>query len=78
MRRLFGFVLGLAGGALVGATLAILLAPASGEDLRSELRNRASRFRDELQQAAAQRRTELERQLEAMRHPHAEIPLEDR
>lgn len=78
MRRLVGFLLGAAGGALVGATLAILLAPAPGQDLRNEIRSRFKRFGDELQEAAQQRRAELERQLEMMRHPHAEIPLEDR
>lgn len=69
MRQIFSFLLGTASGALVGATLAILLTPASGEDLRSELRDRVKRFRGELQDAADERRAELERQLEAMRHP---------
>lgn len=78
MRRLFSFLLGTASGALVGATLAILLTPASGEDLRSELRNRVTNFRDELKEAAQQRRAELERQLESLRYPGAEIPLEER
>ena len=78
MRRMFNFLLGAAGGALFGATLAILLAPESGEDLRSELRNRVKRFGDEIQQAAQQQRSELERQLDALRHPSAEIPLEER
>jgi gas vesicle protein len=78
MRRLISFLLGTASGALIGATLAILLTPASGEDLRNELNQRVQRFRAELQGAADQRRAELERQLEALRHPHAEIPLEER
>ncbi|HLE73631.1 MAG TPA: YtxH domain-containing protein [Anaerolineales bacterium] len=78
MRRVFSFLLGTASGALVGATLAILLTPASGADLRSELRHRVTKFLGELEEAAQQRRAELERQLEAMRHPGAEIPLEDR
>jgi gas vesicle protein len=78
MRRLFSFLLGTASGALVGATLVILLTPASGEDLRSELRNRVTNFRDELKEAAQQRRAELERQLDVLRHPGAEIPLEER
>lgn len=77
MRRLFSFLLGIAGGALVGATLAILLTPASGEELRTELRNRAKRFCDELQEAADQRRAELERELDDMRHPSAETPLRE-
>ena len=78
MRRLLSFVLGIGSGVLIGATVAILLAPESGQDLRSELRSRMQRFSDELKGAAAQRRAELEAQLEAMRNPHGEIPLEKR
>jgi gas vesicle protein len=78
MRRFLSFVLGAAGGALVGATLAVLLAPASGQDLRSEIRTRFQKFGDELQDAANQRRTELERQLDTLRNPTTEIPLEER
>jgi gas vesicle protein len=78
MRQIFSFLLGTASGALVGATLVILLTPASGEDLRSELRNRVTNFRDELTEAAQQRRAELDRQLVVLRHPSAEIPLEER
>lgn len=77
MRRLVSFLLGAVGGALVGATIAILIAPESGQDLRSDLRNRISRFGDELKDAASQRRTELERQLQSFRQPD-EIPLEER
>jgi gas vesicle protein len=78
MRRFLSFVLGAAGGALVGATLAVLLAPASGQDLRSEIRTRFQKFGDELQDAANQRRAELERQLDTLRNPTTEIPLEER
>lgn len=77
MRRLLTFVLGAASGALVGASIAILMAPASGDDLRGELRGRFGRLKDELQGAANERRTELERQLNAMRQGN-EISLEDR
>jgi gas vesicle protein len=73
---MISFVMGALGGALVGATLAILFAPSSGEDLRREIRSRADRFRDEIRDAAQQRRIELERQLQSLRHP--EIPIEDR
>lgn len=78
MRRLMAFVLGAASGALIGASIAILIAPESGEDLRSGLRNRWDRLRAELEDAAGERRTELERQLSAMRNPTREIPLEER
>lgn len=78
MKRLLTFILGVASGALVGASIAILVAPSSGEDLRSGLRDRFGRLRDELQSAADERRTELERQLTNMRQSTREIPLEDR
>lgn len=78
MRQLFAFVLGAASGALIGASIAILAAPSSGEDLRSGLRIRWERLLDELDEAAGQRRDELERQLSTMRNPVREIPLEER
>lgn len=78
MKRLFAFVLGAASGALIGASIAILVAPESGEDLRSGLRNRFERLRAELEDAAGERRAELERQLNSMRNPTREIPLEER
>jgi gas vesicle protein len=77
MKRLLTFLLGAASGALVGASIAILMAPASGDDLRGELRDRFGRLRDEIQGAANERRAELERQLSSMRQGN-EIPLEDR
>ncbi|HSS96980.1 MAG TPA: YtxH domain-containing protein [Terriglobales bacterium] len=77
MRRLFSFILGAASGALIGAAVAILMAPASGEDLRGDFRSRFNRLRDELQNAAAQRREELEQQLYGMRHPEKGISSED-
>lgn len=77
MRKLLSFLGGIAVGALVGATAAVLLAPASGEELRGELRSRTSRFMDEIKDAAQERREELERQLELLRRPQAEISLEE-
>lgn len=76
MKRIASFLGGTVMGALVGATLAVLFAPQSGDALRGEIRNRANRFRDELQEAAQDRRAELEKQLEMMRRPQAEIDLE--
>lgn len=78
MRQFFAFILGVVSGALIGSSIAILAAPSSGEDLRGQLRNRWNRVRDELSDAAGERRDELERQLSAMRNPVREIPLEDR
>ena len=69
MRRAFGFLIGIFVGWLVGGTIALLLAPASGEKLRGELRSRSTGFTSEIKQAAELRRKQLEDQLEAMRTP---------
>jgi len=69
MRRLLSFFAGAIMGGLVGATVAVLLAPASGEDLREQLRERSIRLQDEIRSAANDRRAELERELTALRSP---------
>jgi gas vesicle protein len=76
MRKLFSFLAGATVGALVGATISVLMAPQSGDELRGEIRSRANRFSAELKEAAQERRAELEHQLEMMRRPQAEISLE--
>jgi gas vesicle protein len=69
MNRTLNFLLGAAIGGFIGATIAILLAPSSGEELRSEIGMRADHIRSEVTQAAADRRAELESQLAALRAP---------
>lgn len=69
MRRTFGFLIGIAVGGLVGSTIALLLAPDSGEQLRSELRLRGDVFFNEVRHAADERRIELRQRLEDMRMP---------
>ena len=69
MRRAFGFLIGIFVGWMVGGTLALLLAPVSGEKLRDELRSRSSGFTSEIKSAAETRRKQLEDQLEALRAP---------
>lgn len=69
MQRMVSFLSGLAMGALVGATLALVLTPSSGEELRVRVQERVSRLQDELKQAAADRRAELEQQLTILRDP---------
>ncbi len=70
MRRMLGFMMGVFVGSLVGSTIALLLAPASGENLRGELRVRGEGFFVEIRSAANARRAELERQLADLRAPH--------
>jgi gas vesicle protein len=66
---MFGFLIGVTVGALVGATIALLLAPESGDELRSMLRERGQNFMSEVQQAADTRRIELKDRLDTLRAP---------
>lgn len=69
MRRLFTFLSGVVFGGLVGAALALLLTPDSGEHLRGNIQSRYIELRDEVQHAAESRRLELEEQLRELRKP---------
>ncbi|HJS20401.1 MAG TPA: YtxH domain-containing protein [Anaerolineales bacterium] len=73
MNRMFGFLIGIAVGGLVGGTIALLLAPESGEELRSELRERGQNFYNDVRHAADERRIELRQRLEVLRAPREEI-----
>ena len=67
MRQMFGFMIGIFLGALVGSTVALLLAPVPGEELRAQLRARGEGFVVEVRQAAEARRAELTGRLESLR-----------
>jgi gas vesicle protein len=69
MQKLIAFLAGAALGGLVGATLAVLLAPYSGEELRGKAQDRYLEIRSQVTEAAAARRAELEQQLQALRSP---------
>ena len=69
MRRMFGFLIGVFVGWLVGSTIALLFAPETGESLRGQLRSRSTSFFGEIQHAADDRRRMLEDQLTALRAP---------
>jgi gas vesicle protein len=69
MRKVFGFMIGIFVGALVGSTIALLLAPEAGEELRAGLRERGQNFFGEIKQAADRRRIELKDRLETLRAP---------
>jgi hypothetical protein len=67
MRQIFGFMMGIMVGALVGSTVALLLAPESGETLRNELRLRGENLAADLRHAAEARQIELTNRLDALR-----------
>lgn len=73
MRRMFGFLIGITVGGLVGSTIALLLAPESGEELRVQLRDRGQNFFNDVRHAADERRIELRQRLETMRAPRDEM-----
>jgi gas vesicle protein len=69
MRRFMNFIAGVFLGALVGSVTAILLAPASGDELRERIRQQTMSFRDEVKDAYQARVTQLETELENLRAP---------
>ena len=71
MRRFTNFLTGVIFGALVGAVTALLLAPSSGEDLRSRARERFDDLTDDVREAYNARVAQLEAELEALRSPRA-------
>jgi gas vesicle protein len=71
MRRIIGFIAGAMCGAIVGAVAVLLLAPASGVELRQRVRARVGELMAEGRQAAEERRAELEAQLAALKRPAA-------
>jgi gas vesicle protein len=73
MRRMFGFLIGVFVGWLVGGTIALLLAPESGAEMRGQIRSRSANFLGEIKSAADSRRADLEKQLTELRAPR--IPL---
>lgn len=70
MKGLTSFLSGLILGVLTGATLAILVAPESGEDLRGQIRQRVETIQSEVSRAAQERRAELEQELAGLRRAH--------
>lgn len=60
MRKLFSFMAGALCGLLIGGVAALLLAPMSGEDLRTTAENRWELSRSEARRAMIERRRQLE------------------
>lgn len=65
MNKLFSFMAGALCGALVGTVSALLLTPASGEELKAEAKHRWQLMQEDAKQAAAEKERELNFQFEA-------------
>jgi gas vesicle protein len=71
MRKIMNFLAGGIAGVLVGGVAALLMAPSSGDELRGTAQSRLEMFLDEIRRASAERRAELEAQLEALKRGQA-------
>jgi gas vesicle protein len=69
MNKAISFLSGAMLGAVVGAAVAILLAPAPGDVLQQQIRGRIESIQGEVRQASQERRRELEGQLANLRTP---------
>ena len=69
MRRLMFFAGGVICGALIGATIVLLLTPESGTAVREDARDRVQDAMSEARLASAKRKQELEAELAEMISP---------
>ncbi len=70
MRQVFGFMMGVILGAMVGSIAALLFAPEPGEVVRNDLRSRGEALVADVRHAAEARRIELTNRLETLREPN--------
>jgi gas vesicle protein len=72
MQRFGNFVVGIVTGALVGSIAALLLAPMSGEELRTQAAERADAVRLDVLEAYEARVAQLEAELDRLRKTPSE------
>jgi gas vesicle protein len=71
MRRIVSFIIGTVLGGLAGAVIALLFTPASGSELRAQIRDRTENLVVDIRQATATKRIELQNRLDTLRAPKA-------
>jgi len=64
MRKALAFTFGAVLGGILGGLTALLLAPGSGEELRSSIHKQVDQIQVEIKEAAQKKREELEKQLD--------------
>jgi gas vesicle protein len=67
MNKTLNFLAGLLTGGFVGAAVALLYAPMSGEDLREQARQRFEDAKAEAERAANEQRVHMQHEFDAMK-----------
>ena len=73
MNRLISFMSGLFSGAVVGAVIAILFAPASGKEMISDIQGRADQLVDEVKSTVERERQRLEAELASLKRGEIQV-----
>ena len=69
MRKAMAFVFGAVLGGVLGGLTALLLAPYSGDEMRTVIQQNIENIQLDIKEAAVQKRAELEDQLQDMINP---------
>ena len=69
MRKAMAFTFGAIMGGVIGALVALLMAPSSGDELRASIQKQVEDIQTEIKEAAQKKRAELEEQLDELIHP---------
>jgi len=69
MKKAMAFIFGAVLGGVLGGITALLLAPYSGEKLRTVIQKEVDNIQIEIKEAAQKKRAELEEQLDELIHP---------
>jgi gas vesicle protein len=69
MKKAMAFIFGAVLGGMLGGLTALLLAPYSGDELRSVIQSGVNNIQIEIKEAAQQKRVELEEQLQEFINP---------
>ena len=69
MKKAMAFIFGAVLGGVLGGITALMLAPYSGEELRTVIQKKVDNIQIEIKEAAQKKRAELEEQLDELIHP---------